>query len=390
MGTAPEATIRIDSNRLPDRVELFAVDGDGTFSLRVPPSAQAVLQSDGSQPARRLRGAATAHAIPLGEASRGKILFGDVTIMFTVVPAPTASSAPTADAAVSARAFLPRPDFQFASILLAAGVVMTSLSAYARMTPYIEPSPAEALEDRWMDIARVLRSLEPPAAPAKAEEASEPKRADKGATRRGRRRRSPSRNRTPKSLVDAIDEAAAGGGAVRELFDSSRSVADMPIITAVRRDDSNPTPFRTRATTVDAPIGIESLGRTHVGPITTEPKAEVDMDGPIAVDGPVAGRLDEDKLAAKMRVYLRGVRDCYERALKRDPSLAGKIVLGLDILESGRVAEVDLQSDSINSPGVRSCVLRRAQRWRFAPPDGGSVFVEFPVVFSTAGAGRVR
>ena len=78
----------------------------------------------------------------------------------------------------------------------------------------------------------------------------------------------------------------------------------------------------------------------------------------------------------------RMVQDCYERELKRDPSLAGKIEIEFTIGTSGRVDEAFVASNRMGSDAVGDCIVSRLKRWRFPKPGGGSVTVSFPFIFT--------
>jgi TonB family protein len=86
-----------------------------------------------------------------------------------------------------------------------------------------------------------------------------------------------------------------------------------------------------------------------------------------------------------MSKNLRALKDCYERQLKRFPQLQGKIVLSFEITESGKVTGASFAEDTLKNGEVKQCILERARFWRFPKPDGGSVFVQFPLLFTPSG-----
>ena len=76
---------------------------------------------------------------------------------------------------------------------------------------------------------------------------------------------------------------------------------------------------------------------------------------------------------------------CYERALKRNPGLSGKISVRIEINTVGRVTTVGIESDSIGDPTVTACVKATMKRLRFPPPEGGDIAeVIVPFVFQAA------
>jgi len=99
----------------------------------------------------------------------------------------------------------------------------------------------------------------------------------------------------------------------------------------------------------------------------------------------VDGALDGAAIARVVRSRMRSIQDCYERELKRDPSLAGKIEVEFTIGESGRVEDAAVVTNSMGSDAAGNCIVGRVRRWRFPAPDGGSVTVTFPFIFTASG-----
>ena len=81
---------------------------------------------------------------------------------------------------------------------------------------------------------------------------------------------------------------------------------------------------------------------------------------------------------------MRSIQDCYERELKRDPGLAGRIEIEFTIGEGGRVEEATVVGNTMGSDAVGSCIVGRIRRWRFPKPNGGSVTVSYPFIFTAS------
>ena len=93
------------------------------------------------------------------------------------------------------------------------------------------------------------------------------------------------------------------------------------------------------------------------------------------------GELDASKIARVIRRKQRAVQDCYERELKRDPGLSGKIEIEITIGENGRVEDATVIGNSTGSKAIGVCAVGRIKRWRFPKPDGGSVTFVAPFTF---------
>lgn len=77
------------------------------------------------------------------------------------------------------------------------------------------------------------------------------------------------------------------------------------------------------------------------------------------------------------------LRVCYNRALRRDGSLRGRVALQFMIGNDGRVPAVVVTRSEIDDPRMMRCLGEAVKRWRFdLPSDAGASFVTKPFVFS--------
>jgi TonB family protein len=81
--------------------------------------------------------------------------------------------------------------------------------------------------------------------------------------------------------------------------------------------------------------------------------------------------------------YLGGLRYLYNKELRKDPSLRGKIVVRFEISPAGRVTQTDLLNSTIGSPTLDQAILGNIRKWKFPgiPEKNGSVTVTYPFVF---------
>jgi hypothetical protein len=80
---------------------------------------------------------------------------------------------------------------------------------------------------------------------------------------------------------------------------------------------------------------------------------------------------------------LRGIRSCYEAALRSDPSLAGRVVVRFEIAEDGTARNVrDGGSDASLPPTLLACIRRQFAGRRFPFPTNGHVSVVYPIILS--------
>lgn len=87
------------------------------------------------------------------------------------------------------------------------------------------------------------------------------------------------------------------------------------------------------------------------------------------------------QVVAALRSDFRG---CYQNGLAEDRTLAGSIRVIIRVGADGAVTDVHGTPTGRLSPSVVDCVLGRAHRARFEPPQGGSAVIAVPVTFVMA------
>ncbi|RYZ76445.1 MAG: AgmX/PglI C-terminal domain-containing protein, partial [Proteobacteria bacterium] len=96
-----------------------------------------------------------------------------------------------------------------------------------------------------------------------------------------------------------------------------------------------------------------------------------------------SGTIDREAIRRVIKANERTIRTCYERQLNRNPDLFGKLVLGWDIADGGRVSGVRVVSNELGNAEVANCILDRLKTWKFPdPPAGQVVEVAYPFFFS--------
>ncbi|MEO1268415.1 MAG: AgmX/PglI C-terminal domain-containing protein [Myxococcota bacterium] len=93
------------------------------------------------------------------------------------------------------------------------------------------------------------------------------------------------------------------------------------------------------------------------------------------------GSLDKKVIQRVVRKNLRGVKSCYERELRKNPSLEGRVEVTFAVLPTGRVADVRIIRNTVNDK-VGQCITTKVGRWVFPKPEGdGRVSLVYPFVF---------
>ncbi len=97
-------------------------------------------------------------------------------------------------------------------------------------------------------------------------------------------------------------------------------------------------------------------------------------------DKSTGGRSFED-IWKVVQSYLGGLNHLYNRSLRRDPSLKGKVTVRFSIAPEGHVTQTDIVSSTLQSIDLEQQIVKKILRWKFPAIPEGTVTVKFPFVF---------
>jgi outer membrane biosynthesis protein TonB len=109
---------------------------------------------------------------------------------------------------------------------------------------------------------------------------------------------------------------------------------------------------------------------TDTGKEDTETKKDVKK----RAGGPT-GTIDTKAVNSYIKTNFSQVKACYERRLKTNSLLEGKLDLNIVISTSGKVAAVTVNSDSVRDAEMLACVKTTIRAWEFPKPEGGKVII---------------
>jgi TonB family protein len=334
-------------------------------------------------------------ALALDESSKGKISLGEVTLLFQFVsppPEPTRMALP-ADVRGSVWTSL---DHLFFGILMASLVVHFSGAACIALSP--KPLDSDLSLDELPD--RFARVLLPPAAPeperpkqdeglAKADDTKKDVKKDRKAQLDSAQRKEAMQQKVAGKGLLKILGSAGGAGALQDVLGSGTGSGDVAAALAGAHGVSVAT-----ADSVGGPrgggsgraAGIGDVGTSGGGNVALANKSDVRVSGRVAAAAPEVDSADVDRAALSryIRDRLNAIRGCYERELKRNPSLKGKVVVRFNITPAGRAGDVRIEENSLGSSEVAACIsgLMRSWVFPFKPPD--EVPVQYPFLFTPA------
>lgn len=111
-------------------------------------------------------------------------------------------------------------------------------------------------------------------------------------------------------------------------------------------------------------------------------KISVDKIGGMSGSAGALGRRSEDSVRRVMLNYTGRLTYIYNKYLKHDPDLSGKLVVEVVIAASGAVSNVKLVFSSLNKPEFEREILNFVRRWKYEAIDEGTVTVTYPLVFN--------
>src|SRR5215470_5019269 len=111
--------------------------------------------------------------------------------------------------------------------------------------------------------------------------------------------------------------------------------------------------------------------------------APIGDDRPKSRSGLGASRTDEEIQIVFDRYKSAFYRD-YNRELRRNPTLQGKMVLRLTIEPDGAVSMCQLQSTDMDAPDLVALVVNRVKAINFGPKDVQAVTIVYPIDFLPA------
>lgn len=176
-----------------------------------------------------------------------------------------------------------------------------------------------------------------------------------------------------------LDEALANAGTLRR--GSAAAVRSSEIGSG---SDGDGRPVRgsrsTNAGGIDAMV--QGLDRGKSQDVQRSGGLEVGLAEPLieepSEDGKATGSRDRDAVAAVVTRHNSAIQFCYQKEVRRNPNLKGKLVVRFVITPQGNIASVNVIASTLNNPAVESCIVERIMRWddfgAIDPAKGNTTF----------------
>lgn len=124
---------------------------------------------------------------------------------------------------------------------------------------------------------------------------------------------------------------------------------------------------------------------------TTPPAPASPPASASASASPAAGRdkLPPDEIQRVVEQSFARLRDCYERGLRKNPRLEGRVSVAFAIELDGSTSEVQDKGSDLPDKEVVTCVVAGFSGLKFPSPKGDRVKFTYPIVFSPSGDTQV-
>lgn len=419
IGWSSRATFAVPSEALPKQWLLFEAHPKGyvahfadAMDARIAVGNEVISLAQLKQ-AGRLRKHGQSSRYLLDERSRGKVTVGDLSVLFQFVTPPPPQPRPQLPASVRG-SFFTGLDWVYTSIAVTSFAAHLVFVLYLRSVDWPRKPDLEAIPDRFVQMVIKAKPPEPPKDNAlkddtKKDESKQKKRVASASSASKAPKKEVSAEE--KARIDAerrarLAEQVRNTGILKLLgakADGSGSIADVLGKGDVDRDQEKA--FQgvggLTVATSDASLrgvksgtggsgkvanisGLRGAGKI-AGGSTGAGSTEKRVTGVVKSQAPaVDGELDPSLVSKEVRARIGAIKACYERSLKRNPNLSGKIKVRWTITAAGTVSSVEIDEDSMGDSEVVSCIKGLVSRWRFPAPSGGSVDVVYPFVFQSS------
>ncbi len=338
--------------------------------------------------------------LPLTDASKGRVALGEVSVLFQFVTPPPEPKREELPVTIKGN-FLSQIDQFFFLVLAASVFVHFSGATFIACQPVPEEKELslDELPDRFVKAMMPVEVKKPEPKPevAKGEDKKEEKKEDKVAEADKKEKAATSNEKKAElqakvaksGLLKIIGANGSGEGAFADVLGSSNGVGD---VASALSGAGGVNMATADALAAGGPKGSGTGSAADIGSLGTAGAGKVDLaeKGPAAIRGKVADAapevesadIDRNKLNAFLRGRIRAIQGCYEKELKRNPNLKGKVVVRFSITPGGRASEIEIEQDTLGNDAVGSCIKTVIRGWVFPFKPDSDVSVAYPFVFS--------
>lgn len=409
IGESPKNTFVFSAPGLPKRFTLFQVKG-GQYQMAFTPEMQGkVALEDGIKNLAQLSASGSAPPeLPLTAKSRGKIVVGDVTVLFQFVAAPPESARKIARQDFRPK-LLDEDDPVFLGFLALWTAVAAVLMIYVYNTEPVESVSMDEIPDRFVTVIQTPDEAPPPpdeiepkvdpdakgemiekdepSEAAEPKEAKEPKSREEKVAAAERKEQKRAEAMQKSALLQALIGTrgdANNGQMVQDVFadgdanlkDLDEALQGVDGATAATEDNIAMRGQKDGGGRGDAKIGDVNTGGAGDAKVGTAKAAAPKKVSAGVGSVEAASGEGADAIRATVKRYSPRVKSCYEQRLKEVPSLGGRVAVDVSI-SAGRVTSVSIAENTTGDAKLESCITRSIKGWRFDASVSDDVYLPF-------------
>jgi hypothetical protein len=428
VGQSAKNMFVVPSEALPRTFVMFEVTPQG-YALNFTPNMDGRLSlGDAVVPLVQLQARSAPRPggvfqLPLTDKARGKIIAGDMTLLFQFVTPPPKQPRPQLPPSVRG-GFGSQIDGLMAGVL--GGSLALHVGFFMYMLMFVEIPKNVDIEEEFRQFQKVFNvKVLPPEPKAVAGTGADKGKADDGgqkvakkagkpgkalsADERARRAAAEAAARVARARGEAakvgalalltsrggagggaFGDAMAGGGVQGDMDRALKNVGGVAVAGGgagggLASGGAGGGGGGGRITS------ISDLGRAGAGKVgeggggtgtVKERKVKITAS---RLDDVASGELDIGGANATIKRGYAAIKACYDRGLKRNPKLGGKLSVRITVTGAGAVGNVAVVDETLNDPEVTACMKASMRGWRFPPAQGGkNAAVEPTWVFKTA------
>ena len=422
VGASEKNHFVVQAPGLSSRFELFQLVGNDYILNFTEEMRGRVGLAAGVQEFEQLRKSGARKAdgywqVKLTDNSKGKVVVGDTTLLFQFVVPPPVQPRPQLPAAVVG-GFVAGIDWLFTAFIMFSFMTHFGFVIYLENADWpVEPTIA-TIPDRIAEM--IFQEPEPPPTPppvdvteVPTEDTTEVAEADTA---------TPSERPSGPSEPSSGSGSSAGDSDARLAIEQAQQQVENLLIGALGANGAFADVLREGAATGNSQdlmeqaqgVGVASsaegglrerggggdlgsAGEGLGGLQRREGAGQQQAEGERVVERVIRGRttvgsledetgsgiFDSNLVVRQLRLRQSAIQRCYERELRNNPTLNGRVVARFSIQPTGSVSGASATENTTGSPAVASCVITVVRGLRFTPgPEGGAVTYSFPFVFA--------
>ncbi len=386
----------------------FTDDMHGKVSLGDQVVTLASLAQKGQ--AKKIKG--STYRLALDEKIRGKVYVGEHTFLFQFVTAPPR---PKGRGGVDFRMWRWEDvDWMFLGFLLGSALLHTAFVIWTESQPPPKKATLEDFPDRIVKIIIPQKKEEPPpveAPPTKEDDPVEEAPKDDPAADAAPKDEAPAEEAaTPvpetaeqkqarldaaaqtKGLLAVLGTRGKGQGAAQDLINNAAGMSSQAAESlkasssaGVGSGDADGAGLRAGGGG-DGAAGIGGVGGAGggTGGDAAAGKQKRELVAKVSTENVPINSKDAAGIQGVIKRFMGQIKACYERELKTNPDLAGKVSVSWVISGEGKAGDVQVVENTMGNPEVGTCVVKVIGRIPFpAPPDGSEVEIPgYPFLFA--------